>query len=144
MRTADAVHLFFTLSLGLISCARNPNGPSGSSTDALITALRGQGATVVRGSSLPRDSHPYFSVNGQELAVNNGNVTVFEYPTAAAADSDAARVAPSGSPIGTVQISWIEPPSFYRSGPLIVLYVGSDNAVLQPLERVLGRPFAHP
>jgi hypothetical protein len=126
------------------SCERpSPVGPSQvSPADALISALQAKGANVTRGATLPRQSHPYFSVNGQTISVNRSDVTVFEYMTAGAADNDAAQVAPAGSPIGHTQVTWVGPPQFYKTDRLIVLYVGSNGSVLAPLEAVLGSPFA--
>src|ERR1700737_1049871 len=120
------------------SCAgTSPAGPSQlSSTDALISALQAKGANVTRGAVLPRQSHPYFSANGQTISVNSGDVTVFEYMTAAAAKNDAAQVAPTGSPIGNTQVSWVGPPQFYKTERLVVLYVGTNGSVLAPLEAV--------
>lgn len=121
----------------------SPVGPTGlTSTDALTTALRGQNATVVQGDVLPQSSNPFFSTNAQVLIVNGGTVSVFEYASVAAAESDAANVSPDGSVVGSTIITWIGPPHFYRTGRLIVLYAGSADAVLGPLETVLGPPLA--
>jgi hypothetical protein len=126
------------------SCGDNhPVGPSDlGSTDALISALQQQGATAVRGETLPRDSNPSFSTNAQIVRVNGGVTSVFEYPSVAAADRDAAKVSRDGSAVGSTMITWVGPPHFFKSGRLIVVYAGSDAAVLQPLEAVLGPPFA--
>jgi len=121
----------------------NPVGPTGlTSTEALIAALRGQSATVVRGEVLPQSSNPFFSTNAQLIVVNGGTVSVFEYPSIAAAETDAAKVSPDGSFVGSTIITWIGPPHFYRSGRLIVLYAGSSDVVIRSLQAVLGRPFA--
>lgn len=127
-----------------ISCGNtNPVGPSEvGSTDTLISALQQQGSTVVRGELLPRDSNPFFSTNAQVVRVNTGVINVFEYPSIAAAESDASKVSGDGSAVGSTKITWVGPPHFYKSGRLIVLYAGNDAAVLQVLEAVLGRPFA--
>jgi hypothetical protein len=108
----------------------------------LISALQAKGANATRGATLPRQSHPYFSVNGQTISVNSSDVTVFEYMTAGAAENDAAQVAPTGSPIGQTQIAWVGPPQFYKTDRLIVLYVGTNGSVLAALAAVLGSPFA--
>lgn len=131
-------------SLCAIACdTANPAGPSElSSTVALITALRQNGATVVRGDVLPRESNPFFSTNAHVLFVNTGHVNVFEYATLAAAESDAAKVSPDGSSVGSTMITWIGPPHFYKKDRLIVVYAGSADDVLRPLEAVLGPPFA--
>jgi hypothetical protein len=75
--------------------------------------------------------------------VNTGHVSVFEYPSAAAAESDAAKVSPDGSAVGSTSITWVGPPHFFKGGRLIAIYAGSDVGVLRPLEAVLGPPFAH-
>ena len=67
---------------------------------------------------------------------------VYEYADEAAAQSDAALVDASGSTIGTSQPFWVDVPHFFRSGKLIVLYVGSDESVLLALEALLGPQFA--
>lgn len=94
------------------------------------------------GEILARESTAYFEVSAQVVQVNTGAVNVFEYRDAAAAGRDAARVSPDGSSVGTTSIFWIGPPHFYRDGRLIVIYAGDAVAVLQPLEAVLGAPFA--
>ena len=126
-----------------ISCAANPAGPTdGRATDELTSALRAQGVSVTVGDMLPQESTPYFSTRARVVTVNSATLQVFEYETTAAADRDAAKVSPGGSPIGTVQILWVSVPHFYKSGRVIVTYVGTDDNVLQVLEKVLGAPFA--
>ena len=38
-------------------------------------------------------------------------------------------------------ITWVGPPHFYKRDQLIVVYAGSADDVLRPLEAVLGKPF---
>jgi hypothetical protein len=131
------------ISVLAISCAANPAGPTGvASTDALISALREQGLSVTVGDVLPQQSTPYFSTRARVVTANSATLQVFECETTAAADHDAAKVSPGGSPIGNVQILWVSVPHFYKSGRLIVTYVGTDTDILQILEKVLGTPFA--
>src|SRR5439155_24100396 len=85
---------------------------------------------------------PFFSVNAQIIQVNGADVQVFEYPSATRADSDSAKVSPTGSPIGQSQISWMDTPNFYKRDRLVVLYVGHSVDVMKPLEAILGPPFA--
>jgi hypothetical protein len=116
-----------------------------TSTNALVVALREQGATVNPGEVVPL-ALPCTSVPGQLVSVNRGTITVFEYPTVAAAESDAAKIRADGSGVMgdscAAMITWAGPPRFYKSGNLIVLYVGRDETVLRPLEAVVGKPFA--
>jgi hypothetical protein len=145
MRSTTFALLAGILAFLMAACEQpNPVGPGElASSDALIAALQQQGATVSRGEALPQGSTPYFSTNAQVIFVNAGSLNVFEYSTVAAAEGDASKVSPDGSSIGATAVTWIGPPHFYRNGRLIVLYAGSTEAVLTPLEAVLGKPFAH-
>ncbi|MHB8855986.1 MAG: hypothetical protein ACYC6K_05125 [Bellilinea sp.] len=106
---------------------------------SLIDALRAAGATVESGDSVEQ---PFFAVSGQILPVNQTEVQVFEYGTAEAMETDASLVASDGASVGTTMISWIAPPHFYKTGRIIVLYLGEDTAVLDLLNQVLGVQFA--
>lgn len=59
-------------------------------------------------------SQPFFSVKGQVVSVNSGQVQVFEYKTTAAAIAAAATVSPDGSSIGATLINWVATPHFYQ------------------------------
>ncbi|HSJ56328.1 MAG TPA: hypothetical protein VLC95_04055, partial [Anaerolineae bacterium] len=118
-----------------------PVEPTGPVEDhaGLVARLQARGATVEAAGEL---TQPFFSVDGQMVRVNGHDVQVFEYPTAAAAGSEAAQVLSDGSVIGTTMVNWAAPPHFYRSGRLIVLYVGQDSGIIGLLEEVLGPQFA--
>lgn len=131
-------------SFALTACtAHNLAAPTALvSAPALVEMLEHLGANVSIAEQMPRDSFPFFAVNAQRLLVNGRSVHVFAYPDAAAAAADAARVAPSGTPIGGTQTTWTDPPRFYTRGQLIVLYVGRDEEVSKFLESLMGPPFA--
>jgi hypothetical protein len=147
MRAFLAASAVLAVTLFAGSCERaNPVGPSPlTSTDALVAALREQGAMVTRGDVLPM-AMPCFSVSGRLVLVNTGGTNVFEYASAAAADSDATKVTPDGSGVidrgCAALITWVGPPHFYKRDQLIVVYAGTAGDVLRPLEAVLGKPFA--
>ncbi|GAB4577342.1 MAG: hypothetical protein Fur0022_00730 [Anaerolineales bacterium] len=107
--------------------------------DSLVEALRAAGATVEPADPV---SQPFFGPEGQVLKVNGQDVQVFEYPDDAAAERDAETISPDGSSTTTTMITWIDAPHFYKTGKLIVLYVGSEEGTLQLLESVLGPQFA--
>jgi len=104
---------------------------------SLVARLQSEGATVEPAGDL---TQPFFSVDGKVLRVNGHDVQVFEYPTAAAAESETAQVLSDGSVIGTTMVDWVAPPHFYRTGKLVAIYVGDDAGML--LEQVLGEQFA--
>ncbi len=106
---------------------------------SLFDNLRAAGATVEPAGDI---SQPFFSVKGNAITVNGENVQVFEYADAATAEAEAAFVSADGSSIGTTMVSWVAAPHFYKTGRLIVLYVGDNEAVINVLETVLGSQFA--
>ncbi len=129
--------------VGVAGCTSEepPVSHGGPITDyvSLIDNLRQAGATVEPAGEL---TQPFFSVNGRVIVVNGGDVQVFEYADAAAAEAEAALVSPDGSSVGTSMIGWVAPPHFYRAEKLIVLYVGDSETVTDVLESVLGQQFA--
>lgn len=106
---------------------------------SLIDQLRAAGATVESAGAV---SQPFFSVKGQVIKVNGEDVQVFEYTDAAAAEAEAATVSPDGGSIGTSMVTWVAAPHFYKTGKLIVLYIGNNQTSLAALETALGPQFA--
>ena len=106
---------------------------------SLLATLESAGATVEVGDSVEQ---PFFSPLGNIIKVNGADVQVFEYPSSEAMESEASQVAPDGGSTGTSMITWVDTPHFYKAGRIIVLYVGSDDAVLGLLKDALGPQFA--
>lgn len=141
-----------TLSALLLVCIFTVSGcgkaaPPVSSTEpptvedqaSFLAALRASNATAKTGDSLTQD---FFSPEGRIITVNGQDVQVFEYESAEAMENDAAKVALDGASIGTSMMSWMDAPHFYKAGRILILYVGSDKATLDLLEKVIGPQFA--
>ena len=107
--------------------------------EQLAASLHTAGAVTETGGDV---SQPFIDVPGQILLVNGVDVQVFEFSSAAAAADLAAQVSPDGSSVGTTMIMWVEPPHYFLSGRLIVLYVGENNDTLVMLAQALGPQFA--
>jgi hypothetical protein len=124
-----------------VSYRSTAGGPDGESA-SLGAALRAAGATVEPAGPV---SQPFFEVSGRILRVNSADVQVYAFPDEAAAAAAAGRILPDGSGLGPptpTRITWVAAPHFFRSGRLIVLYVGDDPAILDLLRAVLGPQFA--
>lgn len=106
---------------------------------SLIDNLRAAGATIEPKGEV---SQAFFSVKGQVISINGGEVQVFEYADESATEADAALISPDGGSIGTTMVTWVAAPHFYKISKLIVLYVGNDSAIIKVLESVLGPQFA--
>lgn len=105
---------------------------------SLSQALRAAGATIESGETLQQD---FFSVEGQIIKINGADVQVFEYKSAEAMEAEAALVAADGGSVGTSMMMWFAPPHFFKSGRILVLYVGEDANVLNLLGSVFGQQF---
>ena len=105
----------------------------------LIAALQASGGTLETGDSI---SQPFFTPAGSIIKVNETDVQVFEYESVEAMESEASQVSADGGSIGTSMVSWMDTPHFYKTGKMIILYVGSDITVLELLEGILGLQFA--
>jgi hypothetical protein len=109
--------------------------------DSLIAILQAEGATAVKAGMV---HHPFLSVGGQVVLVDEQPVETFQYPTASALLADTADVGAGGC-IGTIgggmDDPWTGPPHFYKSAGLLVIYVGSNATVLNALVGALGPQF---
>jgi hypothetical protein len=106
---------------------------------SLIAALEAAGATVDVGEPI---SQPFFSAEGNIIKVNGADVQVFAYENAEEMELESSQIAPDGSSNATTMITWIDTPHFYKTGRIIALYIGSDEAVLSLLEKTMGAQFA--
>src|SRR5215211_596192 len=94
---------------------------------SLVAALQAAGATVETGEPI---SQPFFTAEGNIIKVNGADVQVFEYENTEVMETEASQVAADGGSIGTNMVSWMDTPHFYKTGRIIALYVGGDEATL--------------
>lgn len=106
----------------------------------LTQKLRAHGATVALTKEKVRQ--PFFSMAGRIININGEPVQAFEYATSSAADAEARRVSADGNTIGTTKPTWMASPHFFKSGKLVVLYVGGNQSIVDLLRTVLGAQFA--
>jgi hypothetical protein len=143
------MRLLVLMALLLTACGtvQGPQSHGGPIQDqvSLIDALRGKSVTVEISGTV---SEPFLNPqSGTTVRLSGGPLTtpadvqLFEYASASAAGADAARIRPDGS-IANAIIDWIAPPHFFLKGRVLVIYVGSDSAVLSLLQSLLGRQFA--
>lgn len=115
----------------------------------LIAQLKAAGATVVAGTGI---NQPFMTVGGHTFTVNDEQIQVFEYASVSDANIQGSHISPdgtsfttvssSGLPTGTAQVDWVKPPHLYKAGRVIVIYIGTNSAVLHLLGEVLGKQFA--
>jgi hypothetical protein len=105
----------------------------------LIDTLRAQGLTVEPTGPI---TQPFFPIPGQTLRVNGQDIQVFEFEDSSVTESQANKISPDGMSIGHTVVQWINPPHFFATGKIIVLYLGTDATLLRQLETALGKQIA--
>lgn len=105
----------------------------------LVEYLQGEGHTAAVGQSI---SQPFFEATATEVTIDGAPVQVFVYDSEDEADPAVDTISPDGSTIGTSDVDWLSEPHFYQSGPLVALYVGTSDSVLDALEDALGAQVA--
>lgn len=132
-----------TAVLGLMLLAACTGNSAGSevieSTDQLVAGLMADGYNTENLGSI---SQPFFEPLGQRIGLDGQEIQVFEFETEADAASSSEAISPDGGSVGTSMVTWISTPHFYRSGKLIVIYVGVDEDVIKALEGILGDQIA--
>ena len=107
--------------------------------ESIGTALRGAGFHVRAADTI---SQPFFSVPGSVLVLEGDDLQVYEYRSSDAAAAEAAKISPSGSPIGTSMPNWMRPPHIYRKDNVILIYLGDNLRIRSTLESQDGSQIA--
>lgn len=89
-----------------------------------------------------RVSQPFTTVEAMVVSIGADDFQVFEFLGAEDVENFSRNVSEDGSVIGTSIITWVEPPHFYKTDKVLVLYVGNKPDVTAALEKVLGKQFA--
>ena len=140
---------------GVVSCAPAPTPPMPgqhvgfATTEALATYLTEAG---LRLADLGEASYAWFDAPGHTYEIGSEGLEVLfvhEYPDAAAARAAARRISPDARRVisteGTeILVEWLGEPHAFLSGPLLVVYVGTNVDTLRILGDALGSPFAGP
>jgi hypothetical protein len=112
---------------------------TGSAVSTLLASLQGAGLSANAGGDVTQS---FFSVPGKVLLLDGDELQVYEYAASDAADADASSVSADGSRVGTALVDWINTPHFFRSGNVILVYVGENPTALQTLQSLFGTQFA--
>jgi hypothetical protein len=127
--------------------AATPGASEVSDQADLVAALRDKGLKVDEVESL-KPTVPFLGAQTGTLLRFSGDeldqpieLQVYDYADAATAAADAGQILPDGN-LETTMIEWLAPPHFFGAGRVLVLYLGSDQRVLDLLTAVLGPQFA--
>jgi hypothetical protein len=113
----------------------------------LLRYLRDSGASIEEKGEMHESAvFNLFDVEGKRVTVNGSSIYVFEYANAVAMELEASCASPDGFGMTkgnrAQQVSWINPPHFYKAGRIIVFYCGYNESIISLLENALGTQFA--
>ena len=138
------VGIVLTMTLMVLGCngSESPVVSHGGTVHdhvSFVDSLRAQGLIVEPAGPI---AQPFFPQPGQILNVNGQDVQVFEFGDPGLAEGEAEKISPDGSTVGGSKISWIATPHFFNKGKVIVLYLGTNQTLLDSLNALLGPQFA--
>lgn len=114
-----------------------------SGVTGLSEELRERGLTVSAATAMTGDDILFDDTTAASIiTVNDQSIQVFEFASIDTAAVQAGTVSRNGNTIRDEDISWVGMPHFYRSGNVIVLYLGNNPAIMTPLSDITGGAFA--
>jgi hypothetical protein len=113
--------------------------PGDVSAKTLLSALQTSG---LEPRQVDRITSAFFTVPATVYQIRDGEIQIYEFPNEERAAHEAETVSADGSSVGTSKVLWRAPPHFFRTGALLVLYLGSDEQVLDILRAKIGSQFA--
>jgi len=125
------------------SCTQEASGEELGYT-ALLELLTENGFMYTEGEL--DAEHSVLSVARKPLLIGDEIISVYEYASNGDMEKDSAYIDKNGlgisRPGGVVKITWISTPYFFKSGTLIVNYVGEDEQILSFLTEHYGSEIA--
>ena len=151
MRTIPFVSTLLLLFLGLslAGCGEQAQAskPADLTYTAFVVRLQKTGTSFTQGSATPSR---FFAGTPYRITVGSEYLSVFEYPSSADVQKDASHISPrgdkvqitNGSHTDTALVNWVATPHFYKSGRIIVSYIGDQQKMITLLQSLLGPQFA--
>jgi hypothetical protein len=137
---------FMLLTLSVLSSSCTSNSKPLEPTVNYSSLLRNLHASGVSVKEAEEIRQPFLNITGRIVVINGSDIQVFEYSTTEDLEADSQFISSDGFTINKpgviTSISWIGPPHFYKSGRIVVIYIGEGKTITTLLERLLGNQFA--
>ena len=133
---------FIILALVVLLSGCSPNAKTSQSVidhSGLLSNLSASGLSILEAGEI---SQPFFDVKGKSVSINKSNIQIFEYNSPEAMEAVSKSISADGTIIKRTNVDWIDAPHFYKSGRIIVIYIGKDETIINLLEKILGKQFA--
>lgn len=138
----------------LMACAQLQHTQTNPDQEALITALQSHGTTIQQVGAVQQ---PFFHTQGTRLCISGAQINpatqvqVYAYNDAGTAEMDVHQISRNGATVvqrlpngnsAMTSSNWIAPPHFFQRDRVVVLYLGSNQALLELLSEALGPQIA--
>ena len=84
-----------------------------------------------------------FLVKPIRITANGNMIAIYEYSSHAELEKFARTISSDGYQIGLSFVSWISKPHFFKSGNIIVEYIGENSNIIKDIKSIMGKPFAY-
>jgi len=109
------------------------------STKDFIKSLEKSGYKI---NSSTQENKGFLSGTLTAININDDTICVYEYKNNQQIEEDLKTISSDGSMVGNAEVEWIKAPHLYKSGNIIVIYVGENKEMTEALEKLLGKQFA--
>jgi hypothetical protein len=89
-----------------------------------------------------QDGKGVLNGNLTRIGINGDTIGIYEYKSNEEMEQEAKTIRADGSMIGNTIYEWKAKPHFYKSGNIIVSYIGDNIALIEKIESLMGQQFA--
>lgn len=79
--------------------------------------------------------------NLTRIDINGDTIGIYEYKSSEEMEQDAKTISADGSMIGNTIYEWKAKPHFYKSGNIIVSYIGDNKEIIEKIKKFMGQQF---
>lgn len=80
----------------------------------------------------------FFDSPKYEVKIGDAKVLAYDYEEMTTLEKDMSGITENGAMISGTKVMWEKTPHYYKKGELLVIYDGTDTAVITALDKVLG------
>lgn len=108
-------------------------------TEELINFLKKSNSNL----KYSKEDNSWFLSGSLTIADFDGDtIGIYEYKNNQEMEQDAKNISSDGYMIGNSFVEWVAKPHFYKSGNIIVNYIGDNKEMIKKIEKLMGQQFA--
>ncbi|GKU25612.1 hypothetical protein CFOLD11_24380 [Clostridium folliculivorans] len=92
--------------------------------------------------AITKGSNTFLKGEATAININEEFVNVYEYKNSDQMAADVKTIRSDGAIVGNAFVDWVSIPHIYKSGSIIVLYVGENKEIKDMIQKSVGNQFA--